>query len=254
MVFLTERIGNAEAGSHDYGILPMVTHIEAKNGKMIRTGRKLKLRATYFKMAGLTAATIGFAIICLSFVSLTSTPAQAATPKCPADKFIAEIGKDLFSAAKSGSQKSFKSVVVRYADTPQIGRFALGRYRKALAKDDASSYYGLVADYVARLMADNAVQFQGNRFEITRCPQKNKLVAVTSKLHSELHGVRRVVWRLVKRDTGFRVLDVNVHGVWLGVQLRSKFTSVIKKNKGDINRLYAYLAPEKKTLQPVGGQ
>ena len=145
-------------------------------------------------------------------------------------------------------------MVARYADTSQIGRFALGRYRKALSKEDASNYYGLVTNYVARVMADNAVQFQGNRFEITRCPQKDKLVAVTSKLHSELHGVRPVIWRLVKRDKGFRVLDVNVHGVWLGVQLRSKFTSVIKKNKGDINRLYAFLTPRRKNLQPVGGQ
>ncbi len=221
---------------------------------MIMTHKTLKPRTTFGKRTALAVAAAGFAAICASAVSLIPTSALAAKAECPADKFIAEIGKDLFSAAKSGSQKSFKNVVVRYADTPQIGRFALGQYRKALAADDAPNYYDLVADYVARLMADNAVQFQGNRFEITRCPQKNKLVAVSSKLHSELHGVRPVIWRLVKRKNGFRVLDVNVHGVWLGVQLRSRFTSVIKKNKGDLNLLYAYLSPEKKPLQPVGGQ
>ena len=221
---------------------------------MIRTDKNLKLRAILGNRIQLVAVAVGIAAAFASSIMLSSSPALAAKPACPADKFIANIGKDLFSAARSGSQKSFKNVVARYADASQIGRFALGRYRKSLSKEDASNYYGLVADYVARVMADNAVQFQGNRFEITRCPQKNKLVAVTSKLHSELHGVRPVIWRLVKSGKGFRVLDVNVHGVWLGVQLRSKFTSVIKKNKGDINRLYAYLAPVKESPQPVGGQ
>lgn len=202
---------------------------------------------------GLTIAALGIAVVLAATVSSTPTPALAA-PACSADKFIAKIGKDLFSAAKSGSYRNFKTIITNYADTSSIGQFALGRYRKSLPEEQAPDYFDLVTEFVARLMAENATQFQGNRFEITRCPEKNKNVAVTSKLHSEIHGVRPVIWRLVKNKGSFRILDVNVHGIWLGVQLRSKFTSVLKKNKGDMNRLYAYLAPQRKALQPVGGQ
>ena len=202
------------------------------------------------KLSAAAFAAIGAAgLVMAAGVAVPST-AQAAV-SCSASGFIDKIGKDLFSAARSGSQRSFKRVITRYADTPTISRFALGRYRKSLPKKDARNYHDLVNDFVARLMAENATQFQGQRFEITRCPEKNKRVAVTSKLHSKRHGVRPVVFRLVKAGNSFRIQDVNVHGVWLGVQLRSKFTSVLKKNKGDIRRLYAFLAPQRKELQPV---
>ncbi len=178
--------------------------------------------------------------------------AQAAP--CKADKFINSVGSDLFSAAKSGSQSSFKRVVDRYADKHTIGQFALGRYRKQLPSRDASNYADLVASFVANLMAENAKQFQGSHFEITRCPSKGNQTSVTSKLHSDVHGVRPVIFRLSHRGSGYKILDVNVHGIWLGVSLRQKVNSVLKKHKGDFNKLYAFLAPKRLALKPVGGQ
>lgn len=178
--------------------------------------------------------------------------AQAAP--CKADKFINSVGSDLFTAARSGSQRSFKRVVDRYADKHTIGQFALGRYRKKLPSKDASNYADLVASFVANLMAENARQFQGSRFEITRCPTKGNQVSVTSKLHSDVHGVRPVIFRLSHRGSGYKILDVNVHGIWLGVSLRQKVSSILKKNKGDFNKLYAFLAPKRMALKPKGGQ
>lgn len=221
---------------------------------MIGTKFKTRLYHSLLNRIQPPIAAIGVALAISFSVMLAPSTAQSAKLACPADQFIDSIGKDLFLAAKSGTYNSFKDVVLRYADTPRISQFALGRYRASLSAEDASLYVEMVTNYVARVMADNAVQFQGNRFEITRCPQKGKLVAVVSKLHSELHGVRRVIWRLTRTGKSFRVLDVNVHGVWLSVQLRSKFTSVLKKNKGDISRLYTYLDPQRQIPQPVGGQ
>ncbi len=194
----------------------------------------------------------GTVVACLAILSLGATTAEAAT--CKADKFIASIGKDLFSAAKSGSKRGFKQVVTRYAHTHQIGTFALGKYRKSLPKGDRGAYSKLVADFVAGLMAENAAQFHGNRFEIVRCPSDGQLISVSSKLHSDRHGVRPVIFRLKQQKSSFKILDVNVHGVWLGVQLRSKFTAVLKKNKGNIQGLYAFLNPRGAKNEPSGGK
>lgn len=242
------------AGSGGGNVRRTAIDIEALSDLMISTDRTKKPRLPFANSLHQTVIAVGIASTFVSLIMLTTSPALAANPACPANKFIAEIGRDLFSAARSGTQKSFKSVIVRYADSPQIGQYALGHYRNALPEEDAPDYIDMVVDYIARLMAENAVQFQGNRFEVTRCPKKGKLVGVISNLHSELHGVRPVIWRLIKSENGYRVLDVNVHGVWLGVQLRAKFTSVLKRSKGDINRLYTYLAPERKELQPVNEQ
>ncbi len=209
------------------------------------TEAKLKNNSLRRKIAGCVVA-------CCAVFSLNVTAAEAAT--CKADKFIASIGKDLFSAAKSGSKRGFRRVVNRYAHTHQIGAFALGKYRRSLPKNDTGRYSKLVADFVAGLMAENAVQFHGNRFEIVRCPSQGELISVSSKLHSDRHGVRPVIFRLKQQKSSFKILDVNVHGVWLGVQLRSKFTAVLKKNKGDIKGLYAFLNPRSSKSEPEGGK
>lgn len=205
------------------------------------------------RLTGAAFGAIGLAALVAAGSASAPATARSAV-SCPATGFIDKMGKELFSAARSGSKRSFKRVLARYADTPKISRFALGRYRKSLPGSHARNYHNLVKDFVARLMAENAVQFQGQRFEITRCPQKNRSVAVTGRLHSKKRGVRPVVLRLTRSGGGFRIQDVNVHGVWLGVQLRSKFTSVLKRNKGDIRRLYEFLAPERKELPPAGGR
>jgi hypothetical protein len=47
-----------------------------------------------------------------------------------------------------------------------------------------------------------------------------------------------MVWRL----SGSRIRDLRVEGVWLGLQLRSKFVGIIRRNDGDVERLVDYLA------------
>jgi ABC-type transporter MlaC component len=45
-----------------------------------------------------------------------------------------------------------------------------------------------------------------------------------------------MVWRV----SGGRISDVQVSGVWL--QLRSKFTGIIRRNNGDVDALLNYLS------------
>jgi ABC-type transporter MlaC component len=39
----------------------------------------------------------------------------------------------------------------------------------------------------------------------------------------------------------YRVQDINVRAIWLSLQLKQRFTSVLKRNKGDFNALFAEL-------------
>ena len=46
-----------------------------------------------------------------------------------------------------------------------------------------------------------------------------------------------MLWRL----SGGRVQDVRVNGIWLAIQLRSKITGIIHRNRDDIDALFAFL-------------
>ena len=50
---------------------------------------------------------------------------------------------------------------------------------------------------------------------------------------------KKIVFRLAKAGGGYTVRDVNMQGIWLAQQMRSKFTGTISK-KG-MDGLFAYL-------------
>jgi phospholipid transport system substrate-binding protein len=83
---------------------------------------------------------------------------------------------------------------------------------------------------VSRLLAENAGRFGGSTIEIERC--------AGNLVETSLAGGKALTWRV----SGGRIQDVRVSGVWLALQLRSKFTGIIKRNQGDVGALLDYLA------------
>jgi hypothetical protein len=83
---------------------------------------------------------------------------------------------------------------------------------------------------MARFLLDHAGPFRSSRdLTIEKC---NGNIVETS-----LGGRSRMVWRLA----GGRIRDVRVRDVWLAIQLRSKFTDIIRRNDGDVGALLAFL-------------
>ena len=66
-------------------------------------------------------------------------------------------------------------------------------------------------------------------------------VLVKSKVNYSGGKTVPVTWRIVKRGGGYKIFDVNVDGIWLATTQKTNFVTVLKKNKGDINALLAYL-------------
>jgi hypothetical protein len=86
---------------------------------------------------------------------------------------------------------------------------------------------------MSRFLADHAGRFRSSsNLSIERCD--GNLVETT------VNGRSRMVWRLA----GGRVRDLRVEGVWLGLQLRSKFGAIIRRNDGDVGKLVDYLGGE----------
>ena len=83
---------------------------------------------------------------------------------------------------------------------------------------------------MARVLLDNSRSFRSSR-DLTVEECNGNLV------ETSLGGRSRMLWRL----SGGRIRDVRVSGVWLGIQLRSRFTQIIRRNDGDVNALLAYL-------------
>jgi phospholipid transport system substrate-binding protein len=163
-----------------------------------------------------------------AFIGFFTHSTQAAS--CPSAGIVMNAGNAFMGAARSASVGAFASALSRTTDVRAVALSALGQYRKQLPAGRQGEYVQNARSYMARFLLDHAGPFRSSRdLTIEKC---NGNIVETS-----LGGRSRMVWRL----SSGRIRDVRVSGVWLAIQLRSKFTEIIRRNDGDVGALLAYL-------------
>lgn len=167
-------------------------------------------------------------LVLLTAVGMSGPPSLAAN--CPGAGVVKNAGQAFMAAARSGSAAAFSSALARHADISGTALFALGQYRNDLPPARQREYFRNTQAFMARFLLNHATSFRSARdLIIESC--KGGIV------ETSLGGRSRMVWRL----SGGRIRDVRVSGVWLTLQLRSKFTGVIRRNRGDIRALLDFL-------------
>lgn len=158
-----------------------------------------------------------------------ATP-QALAADCPGAGVVRNAAADFIGAAQRGSAAAFSSALARNADVRGTALFALGQYRKNLPPARQREYVQRAQAYMAQFLRQHSGPFRSSR-DLTIESCRGNLV------ETSLAGRSRMVWRL----SGRRIGDVQVSGVWLALQLRSKFTSVIRRNGGNVDALLDFL-------------
>lgn len=183
------------------------------------------------------------------FTAVLLTPMASTTPasaSAAAEQYVSSVGKSILgvaSGSKGAMGTKFRALMARHAAISQIGIFSLGKYKNKLPSGQRSEYFKLIEKFVAGLFIKYAPQFAGNRIEITGSKARSATdVIVSSKVHFA-NGSKPldVKWRLLKGGSGFKIFDVRVLGVWLAIQQRTEFVSVIQRNNGDVGALLKFL-------------
>ena len=175
-----------------------------------------------------------------SFCILTLVSANvsaAASVTCDASNFVTSAGGAFASAARVGKAGTFAGAASRFADLHGIAMFALGPHRKLMPKSREAEYVSLTRIFIGKFMAENSSQLAFSGLSITDCSGGKGSMVVNTKLPNG----KKVVFKVYKTRSGYRVRDVNVSNIWLAQQLRSNFTGVIRNNNLDIDALFAYL-------------
>lgn len=169
------------------------------------------------------------ALVLLTLMGISAPSSRAAT--CPAAGAVMNAANGFMDAAQSRSAGAFASALGRYTDVRSAALFALGQYRGDLPPGRKREYISGTQSFMARFLLEYSSPFRSSRdFIIDNC--RGNLV------ETSFEGRSRMVWRVM----GGRISDVQVSGVWLGLELRSKFTGIIRRNHGDVEALLDYLA------------
>lgn len=142
-------------------------------------------------------------------------------------------------------QKSaaFRRIIDEIADIPRITNFVLGKYSRTITPAQRAQFTAAFRAYAEDVYQVRITEFRGVSIRATgSVARRADDVVVSSLIQSTGGGATTVAsWRLLSSGGGWKIVDVQIKGVWLAITQQQDFVSTIDNAGGDINVLIAQL-------------
>jgi len=184
------------------------------------------------------------------FVTSIQAPAQAETPRDQgAEQFVQAQGQRLVSILADKSQsmadriRAFHTAVDEIADVPRITRFVLGKYARTITPAQMQRFAPVFQDYAQNVYQQRLSDFRGDTLTVTGSLARGPgdVVVSTTITGGGVKQPARVSWRVMGSGSNWKVVDVEVSGVWLAITQQDDFVSTIDNHGGNIDALISRL-------------
>ena len=158
-----------------------------------------------------------------------------------AEQFMQGVLVDANAAmAESDSKRQFDLIdilVDRHVDMRRTGRFVLGRYARQMTSEQAARYYPVFRKFATIIYQNILSEYNNERLAVTgSITRSERDIIVNSKVANARPGDRFAEtvfqWRLYRSASGLKVVDAGANNIWLAIEQRSQFESVIANNGG----------------------
>ena len=178
-----------------------------------------------------------------------------------AERFVHELCVQALSIAGDSGlnqetrRRQYGEILDRNFDVPWISRFVLGRYWRGLSDELRDQYQSLFRDIIITAYSQRFRSHSGFQVKVLghRFGKRNHLFVESEIFNQDGSSpVIPVVWRLVPMEGGFRVIDLVVTGVSMGITQRNEYASVIRNNGGQVEGLIAAMRKQLEGLHQEG--
>lgn len=185
----------------------------------------------------------------VSFVLAANASLAAPPPVNPADA-VAFMNELWTRAVEVLNQKAdpaerrarFAQIFHQDFDGPGIARFVVGRYWRTASPEEQQEFIRVFEDYVVFVYTARLGDFGGDRFKVRGSRSDGDGVIVSTAIfRSDNPSPINVDWRLVTDKGAYKISDIIVEGISLGVTQRSEFASVVQRNGGQLRNLIALM-------------
>jgi len=198
------------------------------------------------------------ALIAVSCLLLAKpAPAQADDFTDGAVKFIETLADDAVQSltAKDIEKKErivrFRELLKKNFAVKAIGRWVLGRYWRKATTEEKEEYNKLFEDLIVATYVNRFEEFSGETLKVIKAINQNGKDAIVKSeiLRPAGQPPVRVDWRVRAPNGTYKIVDVLVEGVSMSQTQRSEFSSVIKREGGEVAGLLAALRTKTEVLR-----
>jgi phospholipid transport system substrate-binding protein len=172
------------------------------------------------------------------FVLFTGvSSAYSAADTGPAE-FVRTLGNEALGVIRADTppaqkQVFFHQLLQQNFDLPGIARFVLGPHWRTASEPEKQEFLRLFEDYIVRVYSERFAQYRGETLRVTGSRADPEGAIVTSEiLRPGGAPPIKVDWRLTARDGLYKISDVIIDGVSMGVTERSEIAAMIQRSGG----------------------
>lgn len=178
--------------------------------------------------------------------------AQPAAPRArdlAAEQFVQAQAQRIISIladrrlSEAEKRRVFRQTIDEVVDVPRITTFVLGKYARTIAPAQRQDFATVFRRYAESVYEKRIGDYHGQTLAVTGSVARKPGDVVVS---STVTGPRPaqplpLAWRVLSVGGVWKVVDVQVRGVWLAITQQQDFVSTIDQAHGDIGVLIAQL-------------
>lgn len=177
-----------------------------------------------------------------------------------AEQFVQEQAQRVISVLASSQPsadkvRTFRGIVDQIADVPKITRFVLGKYARTITPAQMQAFSTVFREYAQNVYETRLGDFHGETLKVTGSVvrQPGDVVVNTVVVGGKVDRPLPVAWRVLGSGSAWKVVDVQVGGIWLAITQQQDFVSTIDNNGGNIDVLIGQLQKQVEQ-QRAGGK
>ncbi|KCZ48506.1 MULTISPECIES: phospholipid-binding protein MlaC [unclassified Hyphomonas] len=173
-------------------------------------------------------------LIASAVIALAPLPALAGPE---AEALIAGAAADISDPVKG------EEAFTRSIDIAAVARFALGKHARRVSADEQARFTEALSVFLSDTFRDNADKFQ--EAEIVVLGSKDRSATdsiVATRVTPKGEDPMTVRWRVIERNGEWRVVDVEVLGLWLAIEQRAQISAILDRPRATIDDAIAALS------------
>ncbi len=184
-----------------------------------------------------------FAALCLALVFLFSLAPSLAHADSAAETYIKSAADEATSIlnsttmSKDAKKAALTKMIDQRLDLNAIAKFTLGKYARVATDAEKAEFTPLLKQYVINFYVNNLVNYSDVKFNVTGSVDRpgNQGTIVKSKLAAGGDAPVDAIWWVRQTDSGTRIFDVQLQGIWVAQSLRSELDSVMGNGGGKVS-------------------
>lgn len=212
----------------------------------------------FLEAAAAAALALGVAVPLNAAVTV---PASAQAQRdMGAEQFVQAGAQRIISILNDKSQsnadkiRTFRGIVDELADVPRITNFVLGKYARSITPAQRERFAKVFREYAQNVYETRLGDYHGETVKVTGSVVRKPgdVVVTTTISGGKLSDPVVASWRVLGGGASWKVVDVQVAGIWLAITQQQDFVSTIDNAGGNVDLLIAQL--EKQVQQQAGAR